>query len=187
MTPCSRIWGIGNLSILETGLLGFFCSTRWPGNIIVQTYDLTPALRDAGVPVIGGFHSPMEKECLDLLLRGRQPVAVCPARGMERMRLPAAWATPLAEGRLLMLSPFAPQHWRPTTALAEQRNRFVATLADELFVVHAGARSRTERLCAEIMAQGKRMYTLDLPENAHLMQRGIIGHTVHNLVELLTH
>jgi hypothetical protein len=47
--PCSRIWGIGNRSILETGLLGFFCSTRCPGTAIVQIYDLARALRDAGV------------------------------------------------------------------------------------------------------------------------------------------
>jgi hypothetical protein len=129
----------------------------------------------------------MEKECLELLLRGTQSLVICPARGIERMRLPAAWRTPLAEGRLLVVSPFAPHHWRPTAALAEQRNRFIATLADELFVAHAGVGSRTERLCAEVMAQGKRMRTLDLPENAHLMQRGIIVHTVHGLVDLLTH
>jgi predicted Rossmann fold nucleotide-binding protein DprA/Smf involved in DNA uptake len=71
VTSCPRIWAIGNLDILKTPLLGFFCSTKCPGNVIVHTYDLARALRDAGVPVICGFHSPMEKECLDLLLRGQ--------------------------------------------------------------------------------------------------------------------
>ena len=61
-----RIWAIGNLEILQTRLVGFFCSTRCPGEVILRTYDLARALRDAGIPVIGGFHSPMEKECLDL-------------------------------------------------------------------------------------------------------------------------
>ena len=140
---------------------------------------------DAGVPVIGGFHSPMEKECLELLLRGTRAVVICPARGIERLRPPAAWRTPLAEARLLVLSPFPAHHQRPTTALAEQRNRFVATLAGEISVAHAGAGSRTERLCAEIMAHGKRMYTLNLPENAHLVQGGVMGRSVHDLVELL--
>jgi hypothetical protein len=37
----------------------------------------------------------MEKECLELLLRGMQSVVICPARGIERMRLPSAWRTPL--------------------------------------------------------------------------------------------
>ena len=65
-------------------LLGFFCATRCPGNVILRTYDLALPLREAGVPVIGGFHTPMEKECLEVLLRGQQPVVICPARSIEQ-------------------------------------------------------------------------------------------------------
>src|SRR2546427_6671391 len=90
---------LGNLDILQRQKLALFCSVKCPGNLILQTYDLACALRDAGVTVIGGFHSPMEKECLSLLLRGTQPVIICPARSIERMRLPAEWQMPLAEGR----------------------------------------------------------------------------------------
>ena len=32
-------WAIGNLDILDTNLLGIFCSIRCPGNIILNTYD----------------------------------------------------------------------------------------------------------------------------------------------------
>src|SRR5438094_1327940 len=70
------ISAIGSVSLLRQRLLGFFCSARCPGAAILQTYDLARALRDAGIPVIGGFHSPMEKECLALLLRGTQPLVV---------------------------------------------------------------------------------------------------------------
>ena len=83
--------------------LALFCSVKCPGNLILQTYDLACALRDAGVTVIGGFHSPMEKECLSLLLRGMQPVIICPARSIERLRLPTSWKALLAEDRLLLL------------------------------------------------------------------------------------
>jgi hypothetical protein len=38
-----------------------------------------------GVPVIGGFLSPMEQECLALLLRGTQPIIICPAQGMSHL------------------------------------------------------------------------------------------------------
>ena len=179
--PC--ISAIGNLKILETRLLGFFCATRCPGNVIVHTYDLARALRDSGIPVIGGFHSPMEKECLDILLRGDQPLVICPARGIERMRLPAIWRTSLAEGRLLILSPFAAHHRRPTTALAEQRNRVVAMLSDTIFVAHADAGSRTRRFCSDMIAQSKPVYTLDLPENAHLVQLGVNAQSVQAIVQ----
>jgi hypothetical protein len=75
--------------------------------LILDTYDLASALRDAGIPVIGGFHSPMERECLDLLLRGKQPVVVCPARSIHRMRISKLWKAPLDDGRRLIPSPFS--------------------------------------------------------------------------------
>jgi predicted Rossmann fold nucleotide-binding protein DprA/Smf involved in DNA uptake len=183
--PISRLWAIGNVEILHTRLLGFFCATRCPGNVILRAYDLAQALRAASIPVIGGFHTPMEKECLDLLLRGTQPVVMCPARSIERMRLPVEWRRPVQENRLLILSPFGEQYRRVTAAIAEQRNSFVAALAENLFVAHAPAGSRTERLCVELIAQGRRLNTLNLAENASLMQRGAIGHTPGELVATL--
>lgn len=182
-----RIWSIGNLDILKTRLIGFFCSTKCPGSVIVQIYDLARALRDSGISVISGFHAPMERECLDLLLRGRQPVVICPARNIERMRLPIAWQTLIAEGHLLILSPFSVPHRRPTADLAEQRNFFVSALANTVVIAHAGRGSKIDRLSAEILASGKRVYTLDLPENASLMQHGVTGYAVPDLVDLLGH
>src|SRR4051794_7510282 len=72
----------GDLAILHRKLLGFFCSRKCPGSVIIQAYDLAVALRDAGVPVIGGFQAPIEQEVLTILLRGRQPVVWCPARAI---------------------------------------------------------------------------------------------------------
>jgi len=137
-----QIWALGNLTILEKRLLGFFCSIKCPGEIILQTYDLVRALRDASVPVVSGFHSPMEKECLTLLLRGTQPVIICPARSIERMRVPTAWKVPLEENRLLILSPFTVKQRRATADLSEKRNAFVAALADKIFVAHAALGAR---------------------------------------------
>ena len=187
LAPCPHIWAIGNIEILAMPLLGFFCATRCPGNVILRTYDLALALREVGVPVIGGFHTPMEQECLEVLLRGQQSVVVCPARSIARLRMPVSWRKPCAEGRLLILSPFAAHQRRPTTALAEHRNCFVATLATHIFVAYAGPGSRTAQFCAELVAQRRRVYTLDLPDNASLVQRGVMSHALHDLVALLQH
>ena len=187
LTPCPQIWALGNLDILTMPLLGFFCATRCPGNVILRTYDLALALREAGVPVIGGFHTPMEQECLEVLLRGQQPVVICPARSIERLRLPLSWRKPYDAGRLLVPSPFAAHQRRPTTESAEYRNRFVATLATHNCVAYAGPGSKTAQLCGELVAQHKRVYTLDLPENTHLVQRGVMSHTLHDLVVCLRH
>jgi len=162
----------GETAILRQRKLGFFCSVKCPGDLIIQTYDLACALRDAGVTVIGGFHSPMEKECLALLLKGTQPVIVCPARGLDRMRVPAEWKTPLADGRLLVLSPFQKPR-RPTAELAQRRNEFVAALADAVLIAHARPGGKTESFCRAVLAWGKPALTLDSPENAGLMTLGV--------------
>lgn len=181
------IWAIGNLDILKTRMVGFFCSTKCPGSVIIHIYDLARTLRDAGISVISGFHAPMERECLDLLLRGTQPVIICPARNIERMRLPIAWQTPIAEGHLLILSPFSVPHRRPTADLAEQRNLFVSALASTVVIAHASRGSKIDRLSAKIVASGKQVYTLALPENAGLMDRRVTGYAVPDLVDLLGH
>ena len=44
-------WAIGNLDILDTNLLGLFCSIKCTGKIIVKTYDFMRLLRDVRVVV----------------------------------------------------------------------------------------------------------------------------------------
>src|SRR3990172_573600 len=102
----AQLAALGNLDLLALPKIGLFCSVRCPGHAILTTYDQAAKWRDAGRCVISGFHSPVEKECLRILLRGRQPVIVCLARGLDGMRLPADWKKPLADNRLLILSRF---------------------------------------------------------------------------------
>ena len=156
-----KIWAIGNLNILEQQLLGFFCSAKCPGAVILKTYDLIRDLRNKGVIVISGFHSPIEKDCLDLLMRGKQPIVICPVRGIETMRIPKSWRTPIEKNRLLILSPFENKYRRPTVALAEHRNRFVTMLADQILVAYAANKSKTMQLCSEASMNRKKVYTLD--------------------------
>ena len=63
------------------------CSVSCPGGVVIKTYDAVRELRDAGVFVAGGFHSPVERGCLDFLLRGAQPVVLCPACGTDWLSL----------------------------------------------------------------------------------------------------
>jgi hypothetical protein len=152
--------------------LALFCSARCPGNLILRTYDFVRTLRDPELAVIGGFHSPTEKECFTLLLRGKQPVIICPARSIENMRVPTEWKNSLEQGSLLVLSPFEEGHRRATGETARIRNDFVASLSDEFFVPHAAPGSKTGAFCREILALGKPLLTLDSPHNAELLALG---------------
>lgn len=158
--PPKKIWAIGNLAIFDQKLLGFFCSSKCPGDVILHTYDLARSWRDKGIGVISGFHSSMEKECLDFLLRGTQPVVICPARSIENMRIPAVWKGPIADKRLLIVSPFPKKYRRPTVKLSIERNAFVAALADELFVPCANPGGKISKLVDKVISLGKLVKTI---------------------------
>ena len=162
----------GDLRLLQEPLTALFCSNRCAGDLILKSYDLARAMRDAGVPTIGGFQTPMEKECLRLLLRGSQPVVVCPARGIDRMRIPRQWRPALDDGRLLLLSPFPAAARRPTAERAARRNDLVASLASRVFTAHAAPGSKTEAFARRLTASGKPLLTLDSPANANLVAMG---------------
>jgi len=152
---------IGNLSMVHHPMTGFFCSQKCPGNQIIKVYDLARHWRDTGEPVIGGFHSPMEKEVLDILLKGKQPIIVCPARSIHNMRVPAKWREAIDQGRLLILSPFDEKHKRVTAELARRRNEFVAAIADNVFVAHADPGGSLDALVTTLRATGKPIRTFD--------------------------
>ena len=163
---------MGNLDILNQKKLAFFCSIKCPGHLILKTYDLAQHLKEAGVTVIGGFHSPIERECLTILLRGKQPVIVCPARSIKGLRMCRVYIKPLEEGRLLFLSPFKESQRRNTVDTAVERNRFVAALADAVFVAHASANSKMERFCGEVLKLGKSLYSFESDANKCLFNIG---------------
>lgn len=166
----SPVWAAGPLDILAGDKTGFFCSSQCPGGVVLKVFDVIAAMRDEGRTVIGGFHSPMEWECLGILLRGRQPVIWVPARSIVGMHLKPEVQAAFSGGRLLIVSPFEPKHKRVTAALAEARNRFVGSLADRLFVAHAAPGSRTMALCDELHARGKQIVTVSDPANS-VMER----------------
>ena len=172
-----RFTAVGNLDILvnaQTAITGLFCSRSCPGSLILPALDHVRILRDTGKTVIGGFHSHMEQECLNLLFRGTQPIIICPARAIDNMRTPDAWKKPLAENRLLVVSPFEESRKRVTAKLANQRNDFVAALSDEIFIINAGIGTGTFDLAVKAIKAGKKTYTINDTENKELIRMGAV-------------
>jgi len=163
---------LGNQDILRTQKLALFCSHKCPGNLILKAYDLARSLRDDGGTVISGFHTPVEKECLRILLCGDQPIIICPARSIECMRIPSGWRKPVEEGRLLLLSPFEKKHRRMTAALADQRNKFIASIADDVLFIHAAVGSQSEQFARSLIQASRGTFTLNYPENQNLLDFG---------------
>jgi predicted Rossmann fold nucleotide-binding protein DprA/Smf involved in DNA uptake len=168
----TRCFTLGHREALAQPLLALFCSERCPGDLIIKACDAATALRDARVPIISGFHSPIERDCLRILLRGTQPVVICPARSIDRMRVAMGWRDAIREGRLLFVSPFSAKQNRITAALAAQRNEFVAALARAVLVVYANPAGQIESLARKVLCWREPLLTLDSPHNARLCDMG---------------
>lgn len=141
----AALTAIGPVALLANRKIALFCSARTPGDAILRAHDMARRLRDEGATVISGFHSPIKKECLRILLRGRQPIIVCPARAIESLRIPTECRAAFDAGRVLFLSPFTKQPKRVTRDSALRRNELVAALADDTYVAHAAPGGQTAR------------------------------------------
>ena len=151
--------------------VGLLCSVKCPGKLILDAYDTCRYLRETPITVISGFNSPMEEECLRILLNGTNPVIWCLARG-KFTRIPPAYAKPVASGRLTIHAPFSDNVRYKTAATCAKRNRIVADMADAVLVVHAAPGGKIESLSLELLAAGKRLYTYDHPANAGIIAAG---------------
>lgn len=114
----------------------------------------------------------MERECLRILLRGNQPIIICPARSLDGMKLPHEYKKPLDQGCLLLLSPFPDELRRATVQTITYRNRIVAALADSVLVPYASASSKTLKLCRNVVTWEKPLYTLADAANEELTTLG---------------
>lgn len=144
----TALQAIGSAALLSAQKTALFCSARTPGDAILRAHDAAQRMRDEGITVISGFHSPIEKECLSILLRGKQPIIICPARTIDTMRIPAECRAAFEAGRVLFLSPFPKQSKRVTKESALRRNEVVAALADQVFIAHITPDGQTERMAA---------------------------------------
>jgi predicted Rossmann fold nucleotide-binding protein DprA/Smf involved in DNA uptake len=117
---------LGNRALLELPKFAFLASRKIAPEAVLRCYDWATARRDAGECVISGFHSPLEKDVLRFLLKGKQPVILVLARRLWR-KIPEELATPLSENRLLIISVSTAA--RAGEHDTEKRNRYILSHA----------------------------------------------------------
>jgi predicted Rossmann fold nucleotide-binding protein DprA/Smf involved in DNA uptake len=169
------LYAIGNLNLLTQQPIGFFCSVKCPGDLILKTYDLAQALREAQIPVISGFHSPIEQDCLTILQRGTQPIIHCYARSIHKIRLTAEQTQAIAQNRLLLLSPFSETYTRTSVELATKRNEVVGTIASATFLASAASSSKTYTFAQRLIQEHKSIITFAHDHNQSLSDLGAIA------------
>jgi hypothetical protein len=142
------------------------------GALIVAMYECARALRPEDCVVVGGFHSPMERQVLELLIARRVPVIIVPARNPERMRIAREWRSPMDGGRLLIVSGISGPTRRTTRELALKRNLLVAAMSDRVLVPFASAGGVAETVARTAAGWGIPVLTLEDEENSRLVEMG---------------
>lgn len=170
LPPALEFLGAGRVSYRVA--IGLLCSVSCPGSAIIRTYDAIRALRDAGAVVAGGFHSPMEAECLDYLIRGQQAVVMCVAVGLKHVAPGPEAVRAIDDGRLSVVSLFDDHVERATPWHGSRRNDLVAAIAEILFVPYAAPGGMVETNGLHALARGQPVLTLAAAPNARLVKAG---------------
>jgi hypothetical protein len=165
---------LGDPALLRQPKTAFFCSREYPEAIEKPTYLWALEQRYAHNCVLSGFHSKLEQAVFRYLLQGvEQPIVYALGRGIQH-NLRFEYGTEIEAGRLLFITLFEKTVRSITAETAEIRNLMVADLADQFFVPYMNSGGNIERLLAHSVAQGKPVFTLDLPVNRALLQRGAL-------------
>lgn len=119
----------GNKALLDRYLVAFFASRTAPAEALDLALGWAEEIAQTDRIVISGFHSPIERAVLSVLLAHHRPVIVALGRALYR-RIPAYLQTHFEENRVLFIS-FRPNE-RNSFSTSQLRNWAVADLADEL-------------------------------------------------------
>ncbi|WP_052100767.1 DNA-processing protein DprA [Porphyromonas gulae] len=120
---------LGNQALLKEYKFGFLCSNKIGSRAILSCYDWATALPSDSV-VVSGFHSPIERDILQILLNTGHRVIVVLARRLYAT-IPPEWQKVIDEERMLIVST-APEASRAGRLAAQQRNDYIAQLSDRL-------------------------------------------------------
>ena len=119
----------GNSSLLDYPLVAFFSSRRASSDALRCAQRWANDISKDKRVVISGFHSPIERAVLDILLKNRCPVIVALGRSLYR-KIPAHLKEAYDNNRVLFVS--FRSYSRHSLNNAQLRNWAIAQLANEI-------------------------------------------------------
>ena len=150
----AKLQMIGNATILDCpGKVAFLSSRRLSAADVLKCYEWAEKIRDTGMCVISGFQSPLEKDVLKFLLRGKVPIILVLARSLWKT-VPEELRDPVGLGRLLIVSPVSAT--RASAATATARNRWILANCTSLVLGSLDPGGNLSKLVARIPAAGIR-------------------------------
>lgn len=123
---------LGNISLLNFKKIGYFASSKIATLSVLPTLDWAAEMAQReDVAIVSGFHSKMEREILDFLLRGKCGIVCVLARSIYK-KIPDKFREAYISGRILFIAPFKTAATMTSRHLCEKRNEYVASISDEL-------------------------------------------------------
>lgn len=123
---------LGYISLLDRKKIGYFASSKIASLSVLPTLDwATKVAKREDVAIVSGFHSKMEREVLDILLRGRCGIICVLARPIYKV-IPDKFHEAFAQDRVLFISRNNTKSRMASRYLCQKRNEYIATISDEL-------------------------------------------------------
>ncbi len=123
---------LGNLGLLDKHRIGFLAGSKIASLSVIPTLDWAiETSKHEDVSIVSGFHSQMEREVLDFLLKGKCGIICVLARSIYK-KVPPKFREAYNAGRVLFISPFQTNAIRADRQVCQHRNEYVASLSDQL-------------------------------------------------------
>ncbi len=165
---------VGNPDLLSRGHLAVFASVGCPRSLRDSIAPVIEAVARESIVIIGGFHSPAERACLPILLKGGCQVAIWLSGSVSQEPMVTLFQDAIGAGRLTLIAPFPPEdelNFTPQER-AHRRNQLVASTAQALLILYAKQGGKIDRLCQRAMMEWvKPVYAVNHPDNQRLIER----------------
>lgn len=123
---------LGNNDILKHIKIGYFASSKIASLSVLPSLDWAAEIaKREDVAIISGFHSKMEKEVLNYLLKGKCGIICVLARGIYN-KIPAKYKEAFHNNRILFISLESDKTLNYGREQTTRRNEFIASTANEL-------------------------------------------------------
>ncbi len=123
---------LGNMSQVDRKKIGYFASSTIAPLSVLPTIDwATEMAKRDEVAVVSGFHSKMEREVLNILLKGRCGIICVLARPIYKV-IPTKFRDAYAQDRVLFISHNTSKSTMTSRHLCQKRNEYIASISDEL-------------------------------------------------------
>ena len=151
---------LGNPELLDRYLVAFFASRETPEDVAKRACQWVEMICQTDKVVISGFHSPVEKEVLRILLEHKHPVVLVLGRALYK-RIPKEYVEPLDEGRMLIFN--SRNDVRHGWWNSQHRNFVVCNYADECVFAEIHRGSTLDVLFDIYLSKSKKLEDFSFP------------------------